>query len=484
LLALFLTLPHTSNAAPPEYRILSSSRISRVWPGHPVGFALLTHGPDQYVAFYDAERNMTVAHRRLDEDRWTTRTLPSKVGWDSHNSLTMAIDEAGQLHLAGNMHVNPLVYFRTRTPGDVTTFERIASMTGDREERCTYPRFIEGPNGQLTFMYRDGGSGNGRRIFNRYDASTQTWRRPIDQPLLEGGGRMNAYPNGPIKGPDGAYHMIWMWRDTPDCSTNHDISYATSPDLVHWRDAAGTTVTLPITPETPGVVIDPVPAKLGLINMGFNIGFDDRERAVISYHKYAADGKSQIHNARWEDGRWAIRQVSNWDERWDFSGGGSIPCLVEGGPVRPTADGTLRFPWRQWKVGSGVWRLDSQTMAIVGEGEPSPVWPREMRKVRSGFDGMIVQQAADSGSAGMAGEHYVLRWETLERNRDRPRTGPLPEADWLEVYRLASPVDENGDRSAARPSVTRGNRYPSTTGSRASGARRRHRGRRPDRGRF
>src|ERR1044072_6272746 len=46
--------------------------ISPVWAGHPVGFALLTHNDRQYIAFYDAERRMTVAARTLDSDRWDT----------------------------------------------------------------------------------------------------------------------------------------------------------------------------------------------------------------------------------------------------------------------------------------------------------------------------------------------------------------------------------------------------------------------------
>jgi hypothetical protein len=443
LLPAFAALKSPARAddtARPEYRILATSRIARVWPGHPVGFALLTHAPDQYVAYYDADRTMTVAHRRLDDDRWTTQPLPSRVGWDSHNSLTMALDETGNLHLAGNMHVNPLVYFRTRTPGDIATLERIPSMVGDREDRCTYPAFIAGPRGELTFMYRDGGSGNGRRLFNRYDPATQSWHRLLDRPLLDGGGQMNAYPNGPVKGPDGAYHMIWMWRDTPDCSTNHDISYATSPDLIHWHDAAGTSLTLPIAPDTPGVVIDPVPAKLGLINMGFNLGFDAERRPIVSYHKYDENGMSQLYNARWEDSRWNIRCITAWNKRWEFSGGGSIPCLVEGGPIATTPDGNLCFPWRHWTAGGGVWNLDPRTMEVLGDGEPDPTWPAEMRRVRSTFEGMGVRQSADDGASPNPGERYVLRWETLDRNRDRPRTGPLPDPSLLELYRLAEPT--------------------------------------------
>jgi hypothetical protein len=44
--------------------------VAPVWAGHPVGFDLLTHGDRQFVAFYDAERNMTVAARTLGSDKF------------------------------------------------------------------------------------------------------------------------------------------------------------------------------------------------------------------------------------------------------------------------------------------------------------------------------------------------------------------------------------------------------------------------------
>jgi hypothetical protein len=33
--------------------------------------------------------------------------------------------------------------------------------------------------------------------------------------------------------------------------------------------------------------------------------------------------------------------------------------------------------------------------------------------------------------------NYLLRWETLGPNRDRPREPPLPEPSMLRVYKLA-----------------------------------------------
>ena len=72
---------------------VDSLDIAPVWAGHPVGFALLTHAPFQFVAFYDDQRRLTAAQRRLDERKWTFTRLPDTTGWDSHNYIALAADE-------------------------------------------------------------------------------------------------------------------------------------------------------------------------------------------------------------------------------------------------------------------------------------------------------------------------------------------------------------------------------------------------------
>ena len=231
--------------------LIKTVAVAPVWAGHPVGFDLLTHGDGQFIAFYDAERKMTVGQRGLDEDAFqfvrlegvwleARGRLSTELGWDSHNSVTMAVDRDDHLHLCGNMHVDPLIYFRTAEPLDITTFERVDYMVGKNEDHCTYPVFMQGQQGELVFYFRDGRSGNGVNYYNRYDEAARSWSRLVDAPILDGMDAMNAYARKPELGPDGFFHMVWMWRDTPDCATNHDISYARSRDLVHWEAGDGT----------------------------------------------------------------------------------------------------------------------------------------------------------------------------------------------------------------------------------------------------
>ncbi len=452
--SLVLVLAAGGGAAPAaEMAVERVIEIAPVWSGHPVGFDLVTSGRRQYVAFYDAERRMTVGGRRLSEDRFRLVRLPERIGWDSHNYVRLAVDDDGFVHLSGNMHGVPLKYFRTAEPHEVTTFRRLDRMVGRNEQRVTYPHFFRGPKGELIFTYRDGGSGNGNQIYNVYDLASRRWRRLLDGPLTDGLGRMNAYLHGPVRGPDGRFHLCWVWRDTPDCATNHDPSYARSRDLVRWETAAGTPIRLPITPETRGVVVDPVPAGGGVINGNVVLGFDGGGRPIVSYHKFDENGNTQIYNARFEDGRWHIVQASRWDYRWAFRGGGSIDFEIRVGAVRAGPDGRLVQSYRHPKYGAGAWVLDEATLrplgpAPVDPGGPRP--PKALTRPESDFPGMRVHWCWSRGEGGEPGVRYALRWETLSRNRDRPRKGPLPPPSPLRLYVFREPGAEPSGETAGR----------------------------------
>lgn len=427
-------LPLLATAAVEVERI----EIEPVWSAHPVGFCLLTRPPNQFVAYYDARRRMSVAQRSLQSTNWTITKLPSTLGWDSHNYVTMALDREGGLHVSGNMHNVPLVYFRSEKPLNASSLTQVKAMVGDREQHVTYPVFMHDRAGALVFRYRDGRSGSGDDLYNVYDEKTRSWRRLLDQPLTSGLGRMNAYCSVPARGPDGRFHVVWVWRDTPDCSSNHDISYARSDDLVHWTDSVGRPLKLPITLES-GDIVDPVPVRGGLINVNRELGFDNAGRPVVTYHKYDTNGDLQVYAARRGTNGWGMVQVSDWKGyRWEFSGGGTVIAEVKIGAVRPLGKGRLGLSYR-YPRGSGAWVLDETTLRpIPGAKVPreEPLVPAAFAKVESTFPGMKKQMHRDVGEAP-PGVRFALTWETLEANRDRPRTSPLPEPSMLRVLQIS-----------------------------------------------
>jgi hypothetical protein len=224
-----------------------------------------------------------------------------------------------------------------------------------------------------------------------------------------------------------------VWRDTPDASTNHDLSYAKSPDFSNWQRADGQALTLPITLVT-GDIVDPVRSGGGMINNNTKVGFDSQNRPVVAYHKFDANGNTQLCNARFENGAWVVHQTSSWDYRWDFGGGGTLVFAIEVEAVRLQPDGTLTQSFYHSQYGGrGAFLLDETTLAAVATIDPPLPYPQELDTPESPTPGMVVRWASDAGSSPDATLTYMLRWETLESNRDMPRTD-VPPPTKLRLY--------------------------------------------------
>jgi hypothetical protein len=421
-----------------RFQIENSLDVAEVPSGFPVRFCLLTAGQTQYVAYYDKLRRMTVASRPLDSNKWTYQVLPSNVGWDSHNYITMAMDDDGYLHVSGNMHCVPLIYFRMEKPGDITTLRKL-SMTGNTEKRCTYPKFMRDADNRLIFHYRDGGSGKGNEIYNVYDLKTKAWARLLDAPLTDGKGKMNAYMLGPVRGPDGFFHMIWVWRDSPDCATNHHLSHARSRDLIHWESVFGDQVDLPLTLNEKKLWIDPIPSGGGIINGGAKLFFDKDNRPIVNYHKSDKDGNMQIYAARPENDKWMRHQLTDWDKPVKFSGRGSMGFIgIRISGLSQVEDGLLTMTYRHRDYGSGRLVIDEDTLRSIDKKVTitKEQYPKALNQLQSDFKGMGIQRAKDIGDSGDVKVRYILQWETLGRNRDRPRKPPLPQPSTLKLYKL------------------------------------------------
>jgi hypothetical protein len=427
---------HTKVNAVAQWEVEKVIDVARVTAGFPVRFCLLTDDNRQYVAYYDTDHQMTIASRMLESEVWTYQKLPSTVGWDSHNYITMAIDSQGQLHVSGNMHADKLVYFRTVKAADITTLQE-APMVGELENKVTYPKFLTNRKGDLIYTYRHGGSGNGVNPYNIYNPSTQSWTRFFETSLFDGEGKINAYPTGPTRGPVGWFHAVWVWRDTPDCATNHDLSYARSRDLIHWESAFGDKVELPIRIGHTELCVDPIPSHGGIINGCPKLFFDSKYRPVINYHKSDENGNMQIYAARPENGKWNIYQLTDWDQRIEFSGGGSMGFIgIKISGLEEAAPGLLTMTYRHRDFGNGRLFIDEETLKPSEQSvELLPEFPAELSRLESNFPGLGVQRISDIGDSGDPMVRYVIKWETLGRNRDRKRetsVGP----SMLKLYKL------------------------------------------------
>ncbi len=419
--------------------------IDNVWAGHPVGFCLYTHDNRQYIAYYNANRNLVVGQRNLDENRFQLHVIEptsrdthggtsTVLNWDSHNYLRMALDKDGYIHLSGNMHVHPLTYFKSTKPKDIFTLEQVMIMVGTEERRVTYPNFMVTREGEMIFRYRNGTSGNGNEIYNIYSTTDQQWKRLLNTPLTDGQGLMNAYQTQPLLLEDNWYHLYWVWRDTPDCATNHDLSYMKSKDLKNWVNAFGEQVQLPATIETKQVIVDPIPPGGGIINLAARLCLDKDNKPLFVYHKYDSNGNIQLYAARTTATQWLSKQITDWDYRWEFSGSGSIDFEVVINRFTRRDDGHYEVGFRHIKYGNRTMLLNDD-LEICGEVlKPEPFTSKVI--ISDSFPGLRIQTRNDSGKSPEAGFRYVLKWETLPSNRDLPRPEPWPEPSQLWLYKL------------------------------------------------
>jgi hypothetical protein len=151
-----------------------------------------------------------------------------------------------------------------------------------------------------------------------------------------------------------------------------------------------------------------------------------------------SNANPHFSSARREDDGWRIYPTSDWDYRWEFSGGGSLVFEIGFGPVTVDPDGNLPQTYRHATHGSGCWRLNPDTLSVAGQAARERVWPAEIYRLRLDWPGMGVRTAGDLGRSDDPQVEYLLRWETLPSNCDRPRAEPLPPPSMLQLYECCS----------------------------------------------
>lgn len=381
------------------------------------GGSLTSLSNTQYIAYYDAEGYVVLGKRELGDATFTTnRTIHTGNISDGHNVISIAVDGDGYIHAAFDHHGHPLRYARSVAPGSLVLGEK-ESMVGTNESVVTYPEFHRLSDGSLIFFYRDGASGNGNLVLNRYDLATRTWSR-VQTVLIDGENSRNAYPQMCV-GRDDSIHVSWVWRETPDVATNHDICYAASHDGgVTWEKSDGTAYTLPITLSTAEVVCS-VAQNSSLMNQTSMTTMPDGRPVIATYWKASGDAAPQyrlVYKAT--DGEWKTRTVGS--RTLDFSLGGwgtkripiSRPQVVCDSQrmmviVRDEERGSKVTLYSSTPTDAGEWSVRDLTSYAVNAWEPS--YDRELWKERGWLD--IYVQDMEQGD----GEVTTAKAPTLVR---------------------------------------------------------------------
>lgn len=346
--------------------------------------SIVTHNGIQYIAFYDENEYLTLGKRELGSARWTFYLSQYKGNCkDAHNVISIMVDGEGFLHVAFNHHGSSLNYCRSIRPGSLILGNK-EIMVGRDENDVTYPEFYRLTNGDLIFVYRSGGSGRGNLIMNRYDVETKKWHR-VQDVLIDGEKERNAYWQLYIDNAN-TIHVSWVWRETPDVATNHDLCYACSHDGgVTWEKSTGEKYRLPITVRNAEYVWY-IPQNSELINQT-GMCADDKGNPYIATYWRDRDSSVPQYRLVWLEGKeWKMQHVSHREMPFSLSGGGtkkipiSRPQIVmknKGGKAhfyyifRDEERGNTVSVATKQDLGESKWKITDLTDFTVGAWEPT-----------------------------------------------------------------------------------------------------------------
>jgi len=283
--------------------------------------ALITHQNTQYVAYYDSEQYVVLAKRTTGHQNWEIQRTPYLGdATDAHKSISIVVDGAGFLHVAWGQHNNRLNYAKSNEAGSLNLGIKQA-MTSLKEDKVSYPEFYKLKNGDLLFLYRDGGSGNGDLVINRYNIKTRNWIR-VQNKLIDGQGKHNAYWQTAID-KEGTLHISWVWRDNPDVASNHDLCYAKSADGgATWQKSTGEEYSLPIHIESAEYVCK-IPKNSELINQTSMYADKKGHVIIASYWRDQQDSIPQYHLAYNINKRWVIDKLTFRQTPFSLNGQGT-----------------------------------------------------------------------------------------------------------------------------------------------------------------
>ncbi|MCU4166043.1 BNR repeat-containing protein [Carboxylicivirga caseinilyticus] len=283
--------------------------------------SLVTANDTQFIAFYNPDGYLTLGKRHIKSTTFKTYVTQYKGNVkDAHNCISIMVDGDGYLHVSWDHHGHPLRYARSIAPYGLKLGEK-QSMAGANEDNVTYPQFFKMPDGNLIFMYRDGMSGRGNLAMQKYDTKAQKWS-VLHTNLIDGEGQRNAYWQACIDS-KGTIHLSWVWRETWDVSSNHDLCYARSKDGgVSWEKTNGDKYVLPVNAKSAEYACR-IPQRSELINQTSIVADDKGQPYIASYWREQDSDVPQYQLVTFLNGEWFHQNLRFRSSAFSLSGGGT-----------------------------------------------------------------------------------------------------------------------------------------------------------------
>jgi hypothetical protein len=355
--------------------------------------AVTTFKNFQFTAYYDENGTVILGKRKLNTDIWEVVKTPYTGNpKDAHNSISIAVDGDGFLHISWDHHDTRLRYAKSKASLSLDLGNE-ESMTGIAEQKVTYPEFYNLPNGNLLFFYRSGASGRGNMIINSYSVKDKKWSQ-IQSNLLNGEDKRSAYWQAKVD-KKGTIHLSWVWRESWDVSTNHDICYARSFDGgLTWKKSNGEKYNLPITIASAEIAWK-IPEKSSLINQTSMTADENGNPYIANYWSENTIPQFQIvylENGVWEKTNTAFRKTP-----FSLGGGGTKKIPISRPDLLIKEEGKYRYLYllfrdseRENKVSMAYtnldkdsnWKITDLTSTSIGEWEPNydiSLWEKQKK---------------------------------------------------------------------------------------------------------
>lgn len=387
--------------------------------------SLVTYRDTQYIAYYNQDKYVVLGKRKSWSSSWILKQTPFQGNAnDAHNTISIMVDGDGYLHVSWDHHGHPLRYAKSVSSGSLDLTSKL-SMTGVDEGNVTYPEFYKMPGGDLLFFYRSGASGQGDLVLNRYDLKTKTWQRLHDN-LISGERERNAYWQAFVDH-RGTIHVSWVWRESANVASNHDLGYACSRDGgITWQKSTGEAYAIPITQASAEYAFK-IPQNSELINQT-SMSADKKGNPFIATYWRESDSKIPQYHVVYNTGK--IWKSLNLDFRkipFSLSGVGTKRIPISRPQImvnisKAKASGLLIFrdEERDSKVSvvkiksfkKKKWEVRDLLESSVGSWEPS--FDTELWSMAGNLNLFIqnVQQVDAEGKADIPAQMVqVLEWK-------------------------------------------------------------------------
>lgn len=355
--------------------------------------ALTTYKHYQFIAYYDDSGFLNLGKRKINSKNWElVKTNYKGNNSDAHNDISIVIDGDGYLHVSWDHHNTKLRYVKGIAPLSLELGKE-QSMTANEEQKVSYPEFYNLLNGNILFFYRSGASGRGNMVINSYDVKEKKWSQ-LQQNLLNGEDKRSAYWQVCIDD-KAVIHLSWVWRESWDVSTNHDLCYARSKDGgATWEKSSGEVYSLPIT-ATSAEYAWKIPQKSSLINQTAMTADKNGNPFIVSY--WSENGIPQYQIVYLDKGIWKKENTDFRKTAFYLGGGGTKQIPISRPDIFIDDKGThslLYILFRDEERGNKIslahrnlkdklnWKIIDLTTTSVGQWEPnydSNLWKRDRK---------------------------------------------------------------------------------------------------------